>query len=237
MAWTCRSAPRALLRDHVAGEVGQQAAQPVGLAGVVEHAAAAHEGEVLGAGLLDALLVLGDLGVELVELDLVAVDAAEGVAPLGEHVAGVEELLVEARGSAVADVGHGAEADGVGREADGALARCRRAGRGRSAHRVGDGPELAVDRGSAGRRRGVRRVPGRRRSSTEPRLQAAATVIMTPATATAMNRLRVRPTQHSPWLVSGTGPCGTGSLDLIESESRTRSSIASTAPPVGAASG
>ena len=56
------------------------------LAGVVEHRAATDEEEVLGAGLGDALLVLGELGVALDELDLAAVDAAGLVAPLHEHV-------------------------------------------------------------------------------------------------------------------------------------------------------
>ena len=49
-------------------------------------AAATDEEEVLVAGLGDALLVLGELGVALDQLDLAAVDAAGLVAPVDEDV-------------------------------------------------------------------------------------------------------------------------------------------------------
>ena len=65
------------------------------------------------AGLGHDRLVLGDGGVVEVELELLAVDAARGVAPLDEGLGGVEDLLVEAGAALEAGVGHGAQGDGV----------------------------------------------------------------------------------------------------------------------------
>ena len=145
----------------------------------------------------------------------------------------------------VADVGDGAEPDGVGGQPHRGLARRRCAPAGAGPHTgsvsVPNWPLAGAP--LAGAEVFVAfPVP---EVSTEPRLHAAATVIMTPAIATAMNRLRVRPTQlppdrcaTSPPATPGhLSPAGIGSLVLLGSESRTRSIIASSGLPVGTAVG
>ena len=84
--------------DCVAVDDREPAREAVGLAGVVEHRAAADAHEVaFVARFDDALLELGELGVAQLEHDLAAVDAAVLVAPVGERLGGVEHLLVQAR--------------------------------------------------------------------------------------------------------------------------------------------
>ena len=77
----------------------------------VERVAAADEHEVLLAGLDHLGGAVEELGVEMVDDDLAAVDPAGGVAPLGERVGGVEELLLQAGGGGGTRVAEHAEAD------------------------------------------------------------------------------------------------------------------------------
>ena len=108
--------------DGEAGHVDQVARRAGVGPEVVLHGAAADHGEVGRARLVDGRLVVGELGVVLVELELLAVDAAGGVAPLDERVAGVEDLLVEAGAAGEAGVGHGAQLDAVLGDALGVVA-------------------------------------------------------------------------------------------------------------------
>ena len=108
---------RLLGRDGEAGDV-DEATGGTGLRPeVVLHRARAHDGEVGLAGLGHDRLVLVDCRVVQVELELLAVDAPGGVAPLDEGGAGVEDLLVEPGTALEAGVGHGAQRDGVGGDA------------------------------------------------------------------------------------------------------------------------
>ncbi|GIU90115.1 MAG: hypothetical protein KatS3mg010_1214 [Acidimicrobiia bacterium] len=95
--------------------IGQAAREPVGLAGVVEHGAAADAHEVAFVARLDhPLLELGELRVAQLEVDPAAVDPAVLVAPLGERLGRVEHLLVEAEASRIAGVGERRDLDRLG---------------------------------------------------------------------------------------------------------------------------
>jgi hypothetical protein len=80
---------------------------------VVLHRTGTDDAEVLVTGLLQDRLVLGDRGVAQVQRQLLAVDAARGVAPLDEGRARIEDLLVEAGPALEAGIGDGAHGDGV----------------------------------------------------------------------------------------------------------------------------
>ena len=108
-------------RDDVAGDLrdrARRAAEPFGLAGVVEDVPAADHHEVaFVARFDDTLLELRQLRVALLHLDLATVNTAVLVAPRAERVRRVEQLLVEAEPSGEAGVGEGADLDGVGGDA------------------------------------------------------------------------------------------------------------------------
>ena len=103
-----------LLRgDREPGDVDQITRRAGGGPEVVLHRAGPDDGEVLSAGVGHDGLVLGDGGVMEVQLELLAVDATRGVAPLDEGLGRVEDLLVEAGAALEAGIGHGAHGDGV----------------------------------------------------------------------------------------------------------------------------
>ena len=103
----------ALDAHHVGRDLRKEARQAVALAGVVvEDVAVADEEEVGRARLLDLRVEVEERGVVLVELDLAPVDSARGVAPRHEHVAGIEDLLVETAPAGESGVGARRNVDG-----------------------------------------------------------------------------------------------------------------------------
>ncbi len=80
-------------------------------AGAVESIAVADHHEVLLARVGERLADLEELRVPLVEHDLAAVDAAGGVAPLGEGVGDLEEFLLQTGRGGRARVGEDADAN------------------------------------------------------------------------------------------------------------------------------
>ena len=98
-------------RDGVAGKVDEAAGDPGAVVLGVEHRAAAHQGEVLLAGLADPLAVLEQLGVEVVDHDLRPPMPPCSLHQAAKATAAVVHLLGEAGALGRALVGDGAEVD------------------------------------------------------------------------------------------------------------------------------